>query len=66
MNNSYTLLLLTLNEIDGLKVIYPKINRKLFSNIVILDGGSTDGTIEWAKENRIDLYIQKQKGFRHA
>ena len=66
MNNSFTLLILTLNEIDGLKVIFPKINKELFSKIVILDGGSTDGTKEWAKENNIDLYIQKKTGFRHA
>tara|TARA_Y100001970_G_scaffold289024_1_gene418122 strand:+ start:1597 stop:2304 length:708 start_codon:yes stop_codon:yes gene_type:complete len=66
MKNSYTLLLLTLNEIDGLKVIYPKINKNLFTKIVVLDGGSTDGTIEWAKENKIEYYIQKKKGFRHA
>ena len=66
MNNTYTLLLLTLNEIDGLKAIYPKINKNLFSKIAILDGGSTDGTIEWAKQNDIEIYIQKQKGFRHA
>lgn len=66
MKNSYTLLLLTLNEIDGLKFIYPKINKNLFTKIVVLDGGSTDGTIEWAKENKIEFYIQKKKGFRHA
>jgi glycosyltransferase involved in cell wall biosynthesis len=66
MNNTYTLLLLTLNEIDGIKVVYPKINKNLFSKIVILDGGSTDGTIEWAKKNNIEIYIQKQKGFRHS
>ena len=52
MNNTYTLLLLTLNEIDGIKVVYPKINKNLFSKIVILDGGSTDGTIEWAKKKQ--------------
>jgi glycosyltransferase involved in cell wall biosynthesis len=66
MNNTYTLLLLTLNEIDGIEAIYHKINKNLFSKIVILDGGSTDGTIEWAKKNNVEIYIQKKKGFRHA
>lgn len=66
MNNTYTLLLLTLNEITGLKATYHKINTKLFSKVVILDGGSTDGTIEWAKKNKVEIYIQKKKGFRHA
>lgn len=66
MNNTYTLLLLTLNEIDGLKAIYNKIDTNLFSKVVILDGGSIDGTIEWARENKIEIYIQKKRGFRHA
>lgn len=66
MNNTYTLLLLTLNEIDGLKAIYNKIDTHLFSKVVILDGGSIDGTIEWARENKIEIYIQKKRGFRHA
>ena len=66
MNNTYTLLLLTLNEIDGIEAIYHKIDKNLFSKIIILDGGSTDGTIEWAKKNNVEIYIQKKKGFRHA
>lgn len=66
MNNTYTLLLLTLNEIDGIEAVYHKINKNFFSKIVILDGGSTDGTIEWAKKNNVEIYIQKKKGFRHA
>ena len=66
MNNTYTLLLLTLNEINGIQAIYHKIDKNLFSKIVILDGGSTDGTIEWAKKNNVEVYIQKKKGFRHA
>jgi glycosyltransferase involved in cell wall biosynthesis len=66
MNNTYTLLLLTLNEIDGIEAIYHKIDKNLFSKIVILDGGSTDGTVEWAKKNNVEIYIQKKRGFRHA
>lgn len=63
---SVTLLIMTLNEIDGVKKIIPEINKKIFDKILVVDGGSTDGTIEWVKKNKIDIYIQKQKGFRHA
>jgi len=63
---SVTLLIMTLNEIDGVKKIIPKINKKLFDKILVVDGGSDDGTIEWVKKNKIDIYVQKQKGFRHA
>ena len=61
-----TLLVMTLNEIDGMKVIMPKIDRSWCDQTIIVDGGSTDGTIEWAKENGYQVYVQKQKGFRHA
>ena len=57
---------MTLNEIDGVKAIMPQIKKELFDQIIIVDGGSTDGTIEWAKANRYEYYIQKRKGFRHA
>ncbi len=44
-----TLLALTLNEIDGVRAIMPRISREWFDQILILDGGSTDGTVEWAR-----------------
>lgn len=62
----FTLLILTLNEIDGMKAIMPKINRDWCDQILILDGGSTDGTIEYSRKHGYEVYVQKQKGFRHA
>jgi len=61
-----TLLVLTLNEIEGMKVIMPQIDRKWCDQIIIVDGGSTDGTIEWAREKGYTVYVQKQKGIRFA
>jgi glycosyltransferase involved in cell wall biosynthesis len=61
-----TLLVMTLNEIDGVKTIMPGIDRSWVDQIIIVDGGSTDGTIEWAREHGYDVYVQKQRGFRHA
>ncbi len=61
-----TLLVMTLNEIEGMKAIMPLIKREWVDQIIVVDGGSTDGTIEWAQENDYQTYVQKQKGFRHA
>lgn len=61
-----TLLVMTLNEIDGMKKIMPTIDKEWVDQIIILDGGSTDGTVEWATQNGYFVYIQKQKGIRYA
>lgn len=61
-----TLLVMALNEIDGMKAIMPKIRREWLDQILVLDGGSTDGTVEWAREQGYEVYIQKEKGFRNA
>jgi glycosyltransferase involved in cell wall biosynthesis len=61
-----TLLIPTLNEIDGMKAIMPRIKREWCDQIVIVDGGSTDGTIEYAKEQGYFVYMQKNPGFLSA
>jgi len=57
---------MTLNEIDGMKAVLPKIHREWLDQILVVDGGSTDGTIEWARENGYSVYVQKKPGFRSA
>lgn len=61
-----TLLIPTLNEIEGMKAIMPKIKKEWVDQIFVVDGGSTDGTIEYAKECGCQVYVQKKKGLRHA
>jgi len=61
-----TLLALTLNEIEGVKVILPQIDPSWVDQILVIDGGSTDGTIEWVRENGYNVYIQKKSGIRYA
>lgn len=61
-----TLLVPTLNEIDGMKAIMPRIQRDWCDQIIILDGGSKDGTIEYARELGYFVYIQKRPGLRHG
>ena len=61
-----TLLIPTLNEIVGMKEIMPKIKPEWYDQLLIVDGQSTDGTIEYAKEKGYPLIIQQKKGMRHA
>lgn len=57
---------MTLNEIDGIQVTLPKIRREWVDQILVVDGGSTDGTIEWVRRQGYEVYVQKKPGFRSA
>ena len=57
-----SIVIFTLNEIDGMKVIMPRIKKEWYDELVIVDGGSTDGTIEYTKENGYFIFTQKEKG----
>jgi glycosyltransferase involved in cell wall biosynthesis len=61
-----TLFVPCLNEVDGIKSIMPKINNALFEQILIVDGQSKDNTVDEAKKMGYEVYIQKNKGIRHA
>jgi len=61
-----TLLIPTLNEIDGMKTIMPKIKKEWYDQLLIIDGQSTDGTIEYAKVQGYPIVVQTKKGMRNA
>ena len=60
------MLILTLNEIDGIKEILPQIDKSWAEEIVVIDGGSTDGTVEEAKKMGFSVIIQKNPGHGDA
>tara|TARA_B100000989_G_scaffold298882_1_gene290707 strand:- start:4511 stop:5233 length:723 start_codon:yes stop_codon:yes gene_type:complete len=67
MNKSITLVIPTLNEIDGIKIMFPRIDKSLFNEILVIDGKSTDGTIEYVNNyDGFNLITQKSKGLTGA
>ena len=61
-----SLILATLNEVDGMKAIMPRIKKEWYDELVIIDGGSTDGTCEYAKKQGYFLKQQEGNGIRAA
>ena len=57
------LLVMTLDEVDGIKKIMPKVKKEWVDRIIIVDGGSTDGTIEEARKMGFEVLVQKEKGW---
>ena len=61
-----TLLILTLNELDGMKAIMPRIKKEWYDQLLIVDGQSTDGTIAYMEQQGYPFIVQKKKGLRAA
>ena len=47
-----TLVILTFNEIEGLREIFPLIPLDKIEEVFVIDGGSKDGTLEFFKKNK--------------
>ena len=57
-----TLIFLTINEIDGMRAIMPQIKKEWYDQLIIVDGNSTDGTVEYCNENGYYIFQQSKKG----
>ena len=57
-----TLVILTLNEIDGVTQVVPKLPLHAVDEILVVDGGSTDGTLEFFESRGIRVVRQERRG----
>lgn len=57
-----SLIILTLNEIQGLESIFKDIPLDSVDEVLAIDGGSTDGTQEFFRRNNIQFLVQEKKG----
>jgi glycosyltransferase involved in cell wall biosynthesis len=61
-----TLVLLTMNELDGSKALFEQIPWRRFEDALVLDGKSTDGTREFFESKGIRVVSQKNEGLGNA
>lgn len=59
---SFSLVMPTLNELEGLQLVVPALDRSLFAQILVVDGGSSDGTLEYARDQGLEIFEQDRPG----
>ena len=56
----------TINELEGLRLTFPRLDKTIIDEIIVADKNSTDGTIEYCKENGYRIYHQQSRGYGAA
>lgn len=54
------------NEEEGMRIIMPQVKTEWIDQVLVVDGQSTDGTVEYARSMGYDVYVQQKPGLRAA
>ena len=57
---------MSLSEIEGMKVIMPRVDRSLLVQILVVDGSLTDGGVERSEAQGYDVVRQTITGLHHG
>jgi glycosyltransferase involved in cell wall biosynthesis len=62
----YSLCLIVWNELQGCEIDVPKLPLDAFDEVFAVDGGSTDGTVEYLESAGIPVHRQPKRGLNAA
>ena len=60
------LVLIVWNEVEGCRMDVPRLPRADFEEVFAIDGGSTDGTVEYLEAQGIPVYRQRRRSLNAA
>jgi glycosyltransferase involved in cell wall biosynthesis len=65
-NHKTSLVILTWNEIEAVRALADRIPYAAVDETLVIDGGSTDGTIEFFRQRGIPVFVQEKRGHGEA